>query len=230
MVGNPERINIPAHATEQGVDCFGNNLAYGSGYPAKPLPVESLCRVFNGVDQYVDTGLTPSATGFIECVFNASAIGGTSKIIVGSSDNPATSRCYIAITPDGEISGGLGGDNASVILGNSTITQGLWYTAKLQWDGSSVNLYLNGALEYTGAQNGSPDTSLNLYVGKSNSVTFPAPFNGEVADVKINGVSIPFNNLGSYDIASDGTLVSYINNPTSALQDVVHRELREGFF
>ncbi len=192
--------------------------------------MQSAGRGFNGVDQYVDTGIKPNLTGFIECSFNANTIGGTSKIVMGSSDNPATSRCYIAINSDGRIAGGLGADNTTIVVGNSTVAQGKWYTAKLQWDGSNVSLYLNEVLEYTGAQNGTPDTSLNLFIGKSNSASFPAPFNGSIADAKINGVSIPFNNSESFDIASDESVVSFIGNPSVITQDVVHRELNEGFY
>jgi len=44
------------------------------------------------------------------------------------------------------------------------------------------------------------------------------------------GVSIPFNNSGAYDLASDGTLVEYINNPSVVRQDVYHAEMDRGFY
>ena len=91
------------------------------------------------------------------------------------------------------------------------MTQGEWYTAKLQWDGSNVNLYLNGVLEYTGGQNGSPDTILNLFVGKSNSSSFPAPFEGQIANVNINNehlYPLQGNGLDAYGNASPLTLVN----------------------
>jgi len=43
------------------------------------------------------------------------------------------------------------------------------------------------------------------------------------------GVSIPFNNSGAYDLASDGTLVEYINNPSVVRQDVYHAEMDNGY-
>ena len=40
-------VIIPAHATQAGVDCFGNTLTYGAGYPALPIHVQSAGRGFN---------------------------------------------------------------------------------------------------------------------------------------------------------------------------------------
>jgi hypothetical protein len=225
-------VIIPAHATEQGVDCFGNNLAYGSGYPAKPLPVESLCRVFNGVDQYVDTGLTMnnSDTSIEVSGWFYPNEGRNTRIAFSAMHSNADDFRLISISSEGVWR--LEADDGSVDALTTTLPTDLQQWVYVEFGIVDGEMYFR----YNGANELTRETSFNFSTINDGRITIAKRATDDInancrwADAKINGVSIPFNNLGSYDIASDGTLVSYINNPTSALQDVVHRELREGFF
>lgn len=76
------------------------------------------------------------------------------QILLGVATGVST-RLYVSINTDGTISGSVGNDGPTVIKG-TVDRRGQTGVIVLTHDGTTVNLYWNGEVIYTGPQNGNP--------------------------------------------------------------------------
>jgi len=75
-------------------------------------------------------------------------------------------------------------NSAQVSLpGKTTLTPGTWYFIAASWDGSNMNLYVNGALDAHQAESGTASAVSTLYIGNHSSLTYQ--FLGSLDDVRI---------------------------------------------
>jgi len=180
-------VFIPRDEANPTLDVLGNPLDY-SGSAPRHARLQSPCGTFDGTNDYATTGVTPPTTGSIEAVFYWN---GGSGMILGCNDASAN-RCYFGVNSS-RIAAGIGSQSWNTIIGTTTLTAGVWYKAKVTWDGSTVELYLAeagqsyGAPEYSAAQSGSIPTSQPLFMGANSSSGTPGNyFNGRLAEVSLS--------------------------------------------
>lgn len=145
---------------------IGGDLIVGDGSTSTTFPNG---RSFDGGD-YIRGVNNVASVGTMACIFTVSSV--VSRFLMGAVDGSAN-RCYLGYNSSGEVSGGIGS------VSNSTIKGGAWivnnkYFACLTWDGTTVNLYQNDNIVYTGNQTGTLPTGLPLYIGCYNNNGLPA--------------------------------------------------------
>ncbi len=155
------------------------------------VPQEGNCYLFNGA-AYVNTGVTAPLTGSIEVDFIMLDVT-TVQVLFGAYDTDLaeTTRLYLSVINSGKISAGVGSHSLSVIFGTTTLIVGQKYTAKLEWDGTTVTLSLDGEPEYTGSQAGTI-TARDLYIGGANATKTGAVGNqmiGYLSNAKVRNSS-----------------------------------------
>jgi len=123
--------------------------------------------VFDGAtDYFTQTGVFPTTTGSLATTFMWG--GSPSDVIAGCQTPAPNERCYIAVGGN-ILAAGIGTQSFSVIVGTTTLVKGRTYHGVVTWDGSNVNLYLNGVNEYSAAQSGAACTGEELWIGADNN-------------------------------------------------------------
>jgi len=224
MVGNPPILRIPAQVGSTTLDALGNPLEYrGSAYPALPQKVQSVGRGFDGTTQGV------------QALGDYSNVGNVTVRIIYKPDSTTGAQFLFAI---GDSHRRIYRDAGTLYYGvGNVIYEGLssntYYDIEVDSNssGEATELRVNGVTVWTGIVTSLGASSGEINIGwRSNGRQF---FSGEIAHLEVTGdtnLSIPFNNSGAYDLASDGTLVEYINNPSVVRQDVYHAEMDRGFY
>src|SRR5690606_505897 len=90
-------------------------------------------------------------------------ITSASKIVMGSRAATDT-RAFIGTDAAGLLAAGVGADSTTTIKGGSDI-RGTTGVGALVYSASGVELYWNGVSVYSGALNGSPNTTIPLRLG-----------------------------------------------------------------
>ena len=119
--------------------------------------------LFDGSNDYVMTPVLTPTTGSMEIDFIMTSSVTTIEVLMGGRTG-SNERTYVCIV-NNKIAGGLGNNDQTVIVGTTTLVVGTKYTAKLEWTGTTVNLSLNGVVEYTGAQSGTINTTTPIPIG-----------------------------------------------------------------
>lgn len=119
---------------------------------------------FDAVDDVLITTLSPPSQGTIIMLGQQQT---SSRVSLGSQSGPG---CYIGKYL-GNFAGGLGDDHWGIIQGAPWDD---FQVVAMTWDGANVNLYQDGAVTYTGVQNGLP-TSFPIAIGANGR-------SGETAD------------------------------------------------
>lgn len=128
---------------------------------------------FDGGDDVLLAAYRAGASkNFIAARFTAPAVVGATQVIVGASSSLS---CYLGITTAGKLAAGVGSDSTTTIVGGGDI-RGLEVTAALSFNGSTVTLFLDDAVVYSGPQNGLPVTTVPFHIGARNSSGTPANF------------------------------------------------------
>lgn len=117
---------------------------------------------FDGADDSLLTTLVPGPA--MTLMAKVSVLTTPGRVFFGSTTSGAANRSYIGLSATGALGGGVGNDNSSVITGGGSIL-GATGVAALTYTGSSVSLYWNNTLIYNAAQNGSPNTTIQMIVG-----------------------------------------------------------------
>lgn len=125
----------------------------------------------DGSDDHLVTVLTPASEMTIAACVRT---GSTAVIALGG--NAASQRCSIGLNASGSAGGNWAGQDYSVIKGASDL-RNTDVVLLLRANGSSVNLWVNGAQVYTGSPSGTPNTSQPLYVGALNNQGVAAVLN-----------------------------------------------------
>ncbi|WP_243612923.1 LamG domain-containing protein [Shimia aestuarii] len=135
---------------------------------------------FDGVDDRLPMTLKPTTAGSIAVRFKAN-VGNC--VVFGARPSGTTGKCYVSLASDGSIAGGVGDDGAGQIKG-STDKLGVFVTAILTWDGTTVTLYEDGVSVYSAAQSGAVDTANPHFFGSLNfDGSSAAHFDGDVSNL-----------------------------------------------
>lgn len=118
---------------------------------------------FDGSDDNLLTTLVP---GTAMTLMFKGKITSASKGVMGSRATTDT-RVLIGTDANGLLAGAVGADSTTTIKGGSDI-RGATGVGALVYNPSGVMLYWNGASIYTGALNGTPNTSVPLRLGAFN--------------------------------------------------------------
>jgi hypothetical protein len=156
--------------------------------------------------QYLITTITPSASKTVFVVFTCESLA--DRVLVGSTDTSDDSFIGIETATD-KLAGGVSTDDITTILGTTTIaTDGTAYIGMLKYNGSNVNLALDGTVEYAGAQAAAISNSQVEYIGANNIDASPSAYwDGLIGEIIIYNTS-----LSSTDTAN---IVAYLQNKWS---------------
>lgn len=133
---------------------------------------------FNGTTSAINTTIIPPASGSIECEFFADVVTST-RMLVGTGNG----RSFLCVQGS-NIAGGVGDLSFADIRGTTVLVPETWYKAKIEWNGSTVNLSLNGSPEYSGAQVGSITTVNSWRIGAINTGSLDGSFfDGNIKNV-----------------------------------------------
>lgn len=160
----------------------GNHAAQTTGSFQPKLKTATGSRKYDGVDDcLIGTGKCGSGANSMAAKIIVPATLAATQIFAGLQASTST-RFYLAVNTSGNLCAGVGSDGSTVIVGTTDI-RGLTGVAILIADGTTVKLYWNNNLEYSGAQNGSPSTSVAFYEGAvNNNGTATGFFAGELYD------------------------------------------------
>lgn len=119
---------------------------------------------FTGASSNLLTTLKPSAAfSMIALVDMPATVSNDASVIMGAQASAST-KCWIGINANGQVAGAVGNDT---FTGGDDV-RGTTGVIALTLDGTTVRLYWNGAVVYSGAQNGSISTSIPLMIGALN--------------------------------------------------------------
>jgi hypothetical protein len=149
----------------------GNHSAQATGAAQPKWQTGGLAR-FDGSDDNLLTTLVPGTAMTYGVKIKAGA--SNTRVFLGSTAGGNT-RSWLQVALDGRLAGGVGAQDAATIVGGSDI-RGSTIVGFVTFDGSVVSLYLNGTVIYTGAQSGSPTTTIATAVGALNASGTPSVF------------------------------------------------------
>jgi hypothetical protein len=195
--------------------------------------------LFDGTNDYVVTTVVPPTSGSIEVEFIKGA--STNKFLIGARDSTDT-RCLLGYDSLNKPIGGIGSVSGTTIIGTTTLVTGTKYKLKLEWNGTTVKLYVNDVEEYSGSQVGSVGTVRPIYFGTFNDAGTPSTAYAvdKVWGVKINNATtnIAFykcdegNGTISYDSsgsANHGTITNATLSTFHSTQDVYSYQNEVGY-
>jgi len=151
---------------------------------AKPTRQTSGAKFDGSDDNLLTTYYAGSAAGFIMALGTMPASPATDQILCGASDSGPSNRCYLLVSASGGVvCGGLGGQSAATIKGTTDV-RSRRVVVCLTWDATSVTLFVDGVIEYTGARSGNPTTATQWRVGAHNAAgTAGSFFGGDIEKI-----------------------------------------------
>lgn len=143
----------------------------------------------DGVDDYMTISnnpiLNPVNTFSVEGWFNPASTATTRTLV--SKDSASTALCYnLTMNAGGTVSMTVNTNNGpATATSTTTLVTGNWYHIAGTYDGSNINLYINGALAGTALQTGSVTANNGpIYLGRTGGAT-PQYFTGGIEEVRI---------------------------------------------
>ena len=118
-------------------------------------------------DNLLSSYLAAAGSNFIVAKTTVPASLAATQVIAGASGASAN-RAFLAINTSGFACGGVGSDTTTTIVG-STDLRGTEANIALTFDGATVRLIVNGAIEYEAPQNGTPTTAVPYRIGALNN-------------------------------------------------------------
>ena len=171
---------------------------------------------FNGISDSITVTSSPSLRSSVAFTVSAwvnpdslPASGGVG--IVGKLDFTQSWRVWLR--PDGKIEFDAKSDNVGNLVSTTALTTGGgWYHVAATFDGSTSNLYLNGASQ---ASVSTPDwgntANLNIGIGKTDSTSF---FDGQIDEVQILPRSLTSSDILALYSGYGSSASSLIQFPT----------------
>jgi len=154
---------------------------------------------FNGVDNYVDAGngssLNLSSTGTVAFWFMINELG-RYEGIVSRNDLKDTDRNGYTVRSqgDGRVVAEIADASSNMLSWSTThITIGTWYFIVYEWDGKTVQFYINGTLESGAPQTLNPKSDVyDLFIGCEHETNGDPTyyFNGTIDEVAIFNVAL----------------------------------------
>lgn len=142
--------------------CLPGNHCIQTTSAARPLRKTGGFLRFDGSDDNLLTTLNPSAS----MTLVAKLLPATTGQIFGSLAG-ADTRSFLTISSS-KLAGGVGADSTSTIVSAGNVAGSIGVAA-LTYNGTTVKLYWNGVEVYSGAQNGSPNTTVPYRIGALNT-------------------------------------------------------------
>ncbi|MFA5431323.1 MAG: LamG-like jellyroll fold domain-containing protein [Candidatus Paceibacterota bacterium] len=165
--------------------------------------VSGNCLYFDGINDYVlhgsNTTLNISGKITIEAWFKTDALSATNQVIVQKSANETHDdpyRLYALLInsnsfPRFSLSTGVAGSQI-VLTGNTTIQANKWYYIAGTWDGTTANIYLNGAKDNsTGLAFAGPIGTITTNLRSGNSPINSELFVGYIDNIRLYNETIP---------------------------------------
>jgi hypothetical protein len=153
---------------------------------AKPTRQAGGAKFDGSDDNLLTTYYAGSAGGFIMALGTMPASPATDQILCGASDSGPSNRCYLLVSASGVVCGGLGGQSAATIKGTTDV-RSRRVVVCLTWDATSVTLFVDGVIEYTGARSGNPTTATPWRIGAHNVAGTAVSFFGGAIEKIITG-------------------------------------------
>jgi hypothetical protein len=148
------------------LNAANNNLAQRPAFTSIVAGLNNhSALLFDGVDDYLDTGLDGQAVGTIVAVC---LVSGADDGIIGVEDTG--NRSYLKTTTGPVIAGGVAGHDESTIVSDEDPSSSYVIIAMTYGgDGESEILYVSDVEEYSGTQSGAVSTSEDYAIGAINS-------------------------------------------------------------
>jgi hypothetical protein len=180
--------NDGSNQVTENIGSLGGTVQLGDGTTSTTFPTQLTPKgmSFDGGD-YIETGASVSTEGALAVLFRPSSVAGN-IIIMGAQTTSPNERCYLSFLSGGVISGGIGSQSFGTIKGSASdlVYAGSVAHAVITWDGTTVDLYLNGENVYSGAQSGGVPTSHSIAVGANHSNTvYNANITGDIYTARI---------------------------------------------
>ena len=175
--------NVACACTVQSLKAVPGNFQSQSTANLRPKYNAGGYRQYDGADDCL--------VGTVKCVASGNSLAAKVRIpetiaatqVIAGMQASTSTRFFLAVNASGQLCGAVGSDSTTTIVGSTDI-RGQTGVAMLIEDGANVRLYWNGALEYSGAKNGSPSTTPVIYEGAlNNNGTAQSFFAGGVYDL-----------------------------------------------
>ena len=144
---------------------------------AKPTRQTSGAKFDGSDDNLLTTYYAGSGSNFIVALVTVPATLSADQIVCGASDAGPANRGYLMVTAAGVVAGAVGASSASTIKGTTDI-RNRELVIGISMDASTVVLFADAAVEYSGARNGNPTTALPWRIGSHNYGGTAASFFG----------------------------------------------------
>lgn len=164
----------------------GSGVTYGATGALAVSPDTAI--TLNGSSGYVAlpaTLNTANLRGFsVECWIKPAVVTGTPRIIANANPGSDLTGIQLALNGSGAFFGvGTGASQGAATLASGSFTAGIWAQVVGTFDGSTIRVYLNGALAGTASLSGAIAPAANpLNIGR-NPAYAGDYFNGSIDDV-----------------------------------------------
>lgn len=147
---------------------------------ARPIRQTGGLSRFDGVDDNWLTTKIAGSTGFIMARCKPTS-GAATQILAGAVGAGGTDRIYLGVDASNQAVCRIG--NGAALAGSVSIA-GVDGTIGVRWNGTTVDLLVNGVVVNTQSQTGAPTTTIALRIGGyNNNGTAANFFTGDVWDV-----------------------------------------------
>lgn len=133
----------------------------------KPLRQVEGAKFDGSDDNLLSSYLAAAGANFIVAKTTVPASLVATQVIAGASGASAN-RVFIGINTSGFACGGVGSDATTTIVGTTDL-RNTEADIALTFDGTTVRLIVNGAVEYEAAQNSTPTTTIPYRIGALNN-------------------------------------------------------------
>ena len=167
-------------------------LAVYSAYAPRPMPYNFACLFSHGANDYIivptNGAFNQTADGSIEAWIYLNNIGVLNSIFQKGSSFAATTLAFY-VTAGNKVGINIGPHN--YISTGVTFVANKWYHVAATWTGGpnfTVNLYVNGVLDYTSTFNGAmPTNSDPAWIGRYYTTT--GNFDGYIDELRLWGIN-----------------------------------------
>jgi hypothetical protein len=129
---------------------------------------------FDGVSDNLLTNVNPATSGTLAAYFRATS-GASFICAIGANGSGGTTRAHLGLNSSGQACGGLGTSGSTVVTGGAS-RSGQDIVVVQRWNGTTVELWCDGARLYSAAQAGLPTTADAIEIGALNLNGTPGNF------------------------------------------------------